>query len=87
MPIPDFSSADRAAVVHLACVGADTTGGTCSSGPLSDVGASLAFRRARQACPSIVWNGGSGSTATGAPGSIRINAKVVKAKAFTEKRR
>ncbi|ASV73403.1 hypothetical protein THTE_0801 [Thermogutta terrifontis] len=36
---------------------------------------------------SIVWIGGSNSTATGYRRSIRTDAKVVKAKAFTKKRR
>jgi len=36
---------------------------------------------------SIVWTGGSGSTPTGHGRAIRADGKVVKAKAFTEKRR
>ncbi|ASV73258.1 hypothetical protein THTE_0656 [Thermogutta terrifontis] len=35
----------------------------------------------------IVWFGASGSTPTGHCRTIRVEGKVVKAKAFTEKRR
>ena len=41
----------------------------------------------RQAGPSIAWIGGSGSTPMGRRRAIWADGKVVKAKAFTEKRR
>jgi len=44
-------------------------------------------KRTGRAGPSIVWIGGSGSTPNGHRRAIWTDGKVVKAKAFTEKRR